>query len=119
MSEHFRNSRSLPIEGYSDQFFHNLKKNKVKKNLNTLSFIISDGLKLNAAKTYAHMLFLYQCLMEKQNLLIEGGIILNNTDVCVKKYQFAAAFDLLCIFLVPTKRFALIRLLDHLTMVNI
>ena len=52
----------------------------------------------NSATTHAHMLVLDQFLMEKQNKLIEGGTIFDNTYGCAKQYQFSTDLHLISIF---------------------
>ena len=44
------------------------------------------------------MLVLAQCLMEKTNVLIEGGTIFDNTDGCAKQYRCATALHFLSVF---------------------
>ena len=64
------------------------------------------------------MLFLGQYLIGEQNVLIGGGTIFDNIDVCIKKYLFSTALHLLSVFF-PTKMFGLIGRLEHLSMLNI
>jgi hypothetical protein len=129
MSEHFRNSCSLSMEGSTAQFFPAEVAQIDREGLQALSqeetetqfhSHSSDGSMQNAATTYFHteVLILY---LRNQAALKERGYMFGNTDGYAKQYRFATALHLLSmlavkhnITLLPSTELLLLRGMERI-----